>query len=680
MIVCLVIAILLPLAGALVSPLRGRRSPALAALFLTGASAFGLAAAVPVMMGWVGPIGFSLPSAVPLLELSFRLDALSAWFWVITLLLLPFIGALAGEYVRSISPRRVAICSTFLCLLAFSLTLILLANQAILFLFAWEGMTISTLMLVLAHDHRKRVARAGWLFLVMSQVGVTFLMVFFFMANPSAGSLEFSILFARGSAWGLPAAALFLAALIGFGTKAGVFPLFGWIPEADPAAPDHIAALMSGMLVKMGIYGILRAYIWLSPLPPWVGPLLAALGGVGALYGVILALAQRHIKRLLAYSSIENVGLIVMGLGLGMSARQWGHPFAAALAFGGALFHVWNHAIFKTLLFLLAGLVQNRAGGQGDMNRLGGMLRLMPRVGNAFLVAAAAICALPPFNGFVSEFILYIGAFNALSAGEPALRLTAVGCILALSIVSGLVLATFVKAFSIIFLGTPRSAYPPDAPAPGGLTLALTRTLTLACFLIGVFAPLMPRLLFPVVYLLFGPNPPTVHLPTGWESALFRVTTVTAGLLIAWGIIAWLHRKLLEFRNPGQAPTWDCGYTQTTPAMQYTADSITGPLTSFFKPLLRTRRRRLPVGAPAAPSAPAPLTTYYPPPIIIQTQTPDPLQRRLIDPIFSFIFRLLNPVRRLQHGSLHLYVLYIAIALLIVMILALRGPAGGPTP
>ena len=363
--------------------------------------------------------------------------------------------------------------------------------NGLLFLMCWEGMSLASFFLVMSEHERESVRRAGWTYLVAMHLGTAFLLVLFLLLGRDSGSLDFD----RFSVGPGTAGVAFLLAIVGFGTKAGFIPVHVWLPEAHPAAPSHVSAVMSGVMIKTGIYGLLRTLTFLGPMPAWWGWTLLATGVVSGILGVLFALAQHDLKRLLAYHSVENIGIIALGLGIGMLGVSYGIPAMAVLGFLGGLLHVFNHAIFKSLLFLGAGAVQQSTGLR-DIEHLGGLLKRMPITGGAFLVGACTISGLPPLNGFVSELLIYLGALAGVAEGNRASghswALLGVLVIGGLALIGGLAGACFTKAFGCVFLGEPRSAQAHDGREAGSTMRVAMLLLAGACIVIGLTAPLWP--------------------------------------------------------------------------------------------------------------------------------------------------------------------------------------------
>ena len=382
--------------------------------------------------------------------------------------------------------------------------LVVVARNGVLFLMSWELMSLASFFLVTLEDEKESVRRAGWIYLVAMHLGTAFLLAMFLLLGKNAGSLDFE----RLSTAAAPSGVFFLLAVIGFGTKAGFIPMHVWLPEAHPAAPSHVSAVMSGVMIKTGIYGLLRMLTLLGPPPAWWGWTLVAIGVVSGILGVLYALSQHDLKRLLAYHSVENIGIIAMGLGVGVLGISYENPTMAALGFTGGLLHVVNHAVFKSLLFLGAGSVLH-ATGTGELDRLGGLLKRMPVTGATFLIGAAAISGLPPLNGFVSEFLIYLGAVAGLGSQAhiaPAWPLMSVLVVGGLALIGGLAAACFTKAFGIVFLGEPRSDEAAHAHEAGAAMRWPMVVLAGLCVLIGLAAPLWPLVLQPAVAAVLPEN------------------------------------------------------------------------------------------------------------------------------------------------------------------------------
>ena len=457
-----------------------------------------------------------------------------------------------------------------------------------------------------------------------------------------------------------PGGVFFLLAVIGFGTKAGFIPMHVWLPEAHPAAPSHVSAVMSGVMIKTGIYGLLRMLTLLGPPPAWWGWTLVAIGVVSGILGVLYALSQHDLKRLLAYHSVENIGIIALGLGVGVLGISYGNPTMAALGLTGGLLHVVNHAVFKSLLFLGAGSVLH-ATGTGELDRLGGLLKRMPVTGATFLIGAAAISGLPPLNGFVSEFLIYLGAIAGLGSqahSAPAWPLMSVLVVGGLALIGGLAAACFTKAFGIVFLGEPRSGEAAHAHEAGAAMRWPMVVLAGLCVLIGLAAPLWPQVLQPAVAVVLPENLREAATASA-SQAVGPLTGVVFGSYILLGLIVLImhvRRKLLAGRRVEQTVTWDCGYAAPTPRMQYTASSFARPLTLLFRLFLQPRDEIHPPHG------------LFPKHAALHTHTPDLFRRYVYEPLFLGVAWLASKLRWLQEGRIQIYVLYIALTILVLLI------------
>jgi formate hydrogenlyase subunit 3/multisubunit Na+/H+ antiporter MnhD subunit len=593
-----------------------------------------------------------VPWDVPYGAFFVTVDPLSAFF------LLPIFGlsALAaiygGHYMLAYRDEKaLGISWCFFNLLVASMALVVIAQNAILFLVAWEVMALASFLLVVTQDDDEDVRDAGRTYLIASHLGTAFLLALFILLGRGNGSLDFD-----GFAAGPNAGLLFILAAIGFGTKAGFVPLHVWLPEAHPAAPSHVSAVMSGVMIKTGIYGLVRTLTLLGPLPAWVGWLLVGVGVTSGVLGVLFALAQQDLKRLLAYSSVENVGIITLGLGLGLVGLHVGFAPLAVLGFAGALLHVLNHTLFKGLLFLGAGAVLHGTKTR-DMEALGGLLKRMPWTGSLFLIGSAALAGLPPLNGFVSEFLLYAAAFTAAASLGSAAAVPALAAIGALALIGGLAAACFAKAFGVVFLGEPRSDHAAHAHEQGIAMRAPMVLLATACVVIGVLSPWLVGRLAPVLEAVTGLPGSTVRETLGQVTGVLgSITFALLGLLALVGVLLAVRRAALAGKPLAAGPTWDCGYALPSPRMQYTASSFAQPLTTLFAPLLGTRRRASP------PSG------FFPQAAFFETTTPDFYRERLYAPLFASVQKGLSAFRWLQHGRVQLYVLYIALALLVLLV------------
>lgn len=614
----------------------------------------GLVPAVQVLAG-SGVLRVSAPWSMPFGSLTLQLDALSALF-AIPILAISALAAIygSGYLVSSEAKKDTAISWFMFNLLAGSMLAVVVARNGMLFLLAWEVMSLSSFFLVMFNGEEENVRRAGWTYLVATHVGTAFILILFALLG-SGGNMDFDNFRAVASAPGMAGTA-FLLALIGFGTKAGFVPLHVWLPEAHPAAPSHVSAVMSGVMIKTGIYGLLRMVTLIGPPQAWWGWVLLSVGAVSGILGILFALAQGDLKRMLAYSSVENIGIIALGLGIGILGLSHGNAAVAVLGLGGGLLHMVNHSVFKSLLFMSAGSVLH-ATGTRDIDHLGGLIKKMPVTGAAFLVGSVAICGLPPLNGFLGEFMIYVGSFrfvvgsSSWSVSTTAAGLLAIG---SLGLIGGLAVACFTKAFGTIFLGEPRTEHAAHAHE-AGLAMKLPMiVLALACVAIGFSGPFILQFLGRSAAVIAGATrADAVPMPM---DALRMVLLATAAMTVLAALLALLRTRLLSGRDVTSSVTWDCGYARPTPRMQYTASSFAQPLMLVFKFLLGTHRHGTrPTGIFPAPSS-------------FSHDTPDVYRERLYTPLFSSIERTLAWFRLIQHGRLNLYILCIVVALVALLV------------
>ncbi|MCC6625611.1 MAG: hydrogenase [Deltaproteobacteria bacterium] len=622
--------------------------------FVAAALALAGAAADPIVAPWALPLG----------RFAVGVDAPSAAF----LMLIFAVGGACVTYGHGYRPaasagRHVhgdACLRAVLGVCIAALGFVVIATDAILFLVAWEIMALSCFFLVTTEDHDPDVRAAGWIYLVATHLATLVLIAMCAVMRAEVGSFDLTALPASAGAGAR--GAMFLLALFAFGLKAGLMPLHVWLPSAHASAPSHVSALMSGVMIKMGVYGLVR-FLALIPHPPasW-GAILLVLGVVSAIAGVLFALGQHDLKRLLAYHSIENVGIIVMGLGLAMLGRAYGEPVWIALGLGGAILHTWNHGLFKALLFLGAGSVIH-ATGTRVIDHMGGLARHMRWTAALFLVGALAICGLPPLNGFVSELLLYLGLLDtgvgqAANTTAPAAALA----LPALALVGALAVACFVKVYGVVFLGEPRTPAASRAHEAHPSMLAAMAVLAGLCGLIGLAPVALASPLDRVVAAWPSIAPPP---PLADAAPLTSVSLVAVTLLAALVVAVLVLRRRIARRPHGAVaavpavpavPTWDCGYARPSATMQYTASSFAQKLVRLFGWALRPSLHR-----PHLPPAVA-----FPGPTAFSSHVAEPVLERVVMPLVGRGARMAHRLRFIQQGRLQPYVLYILVALLIL--------------
>jgi formate hydrogenlyase subunit 3/multisubunit Na+/H+ antiporter MnhD subunit len=547
---------------------------------------FALSVAAAVLLGLASANAtIVLPVGLPWLGAHFRLDALSAFFLVVVDFGAAAASLFAMGYGRHESaPHRVL---PFYPAFLGGMNLVVLADDAFTFLVSWEFMSLSSWALVMAHHRDSDNRHAGYVYLVMATFGTAALLLAFGVLAGPDGLYGFETMRAHQLSAGLAALVLALA-IIGTGSKAGLVPLHVWLPLAHPAAPSHVSALMSGVMTKVAVYGFVRIVFDLLGSPEWWWSMpVLALAGITTAMGVLYALMQHDLKRLLAYHTVENIGIIFIGLGLALAFRAHAMPSAAALALTAGLLHVFNHSIFKSLLFFGAGAVLN-ATGERNMEHLGGLIHRMPATAFLFLIGCAAISALPPLNGFVSEWLTFQAILLSPELPSWGLKflVPTVGALLALS--AALAAACFVKAFGVTFLGRPRTPAAQGATETDRFSLSAMAVLALLCLVAGVLPGLFIDALHPIVETLAG-----ARLPRQTGVELMSIVPIAEGrssyngllvflfmMICGFGAALAIHRFASDALRRG--PAWDCGYPDASPATQYTASSFVQPIRRVF--------------------------------------------------------------------------------------------------
>ncbi len=617
----------------------------LAALLACVASAAGLVPAVRILF-FHGGFRMELPSPLPGGPILLAADPLSALF-LLPVFLVPALGAVYGlgywaeaEHLRDARKLRF-----FMGLLAASMAAVLIARSGVAFVVAWEVMALAAFFAATTEDRQPAVREAGWIYLVATHAGTLGLFGMTAVLRATTGSFAWEApeggLAVTGSA-----SVVFLLALVGFGAKAGLFPFHFWLPGAHAGAPSHVSAVMSGVMLKVGLYGILRITSLYGTPPAWWGGLLLVLGATSALYGAALAAGQNDLKRLLAYSSIENVGIISTGIGVALLGRSAARPEWIALGLGGALLHILFHSLFKPLLFLGAGAVIHGTGTR-EMDLLGGLLKKMPKTGAAFAIGCAAVAALPPLNGFFSEFLVYLGLLRAFSG--PGEALLAAFAAPALALAGGIALAAFVKLFGTVFLGNPRSEKATHAHEPGAFLRVPILLLAAACLAAGLLSPLLAPGLDAATAAWAAKS--RVGIPVlAAVAPLATVATWGAALLGLLALTAAAAALLIRRRTISRGPTWDCGYASPTARMQYTGSSFGDWIAARLTPRVAATllEERLPEGIfprGARVSAAAPAR--------------DPVLLRLLEPFARRWARRFYDLHSLQEGRLTIYLVYV---------------------
>lgn len=581
--------------------------------------------------------------------LAFRVDTLSAFFLMTIFAICGLASLYSFHYMHSEEKsHRTAVGYLFFSLLIISMAMVVVSNSLIMFMLSWEIMSLSSFFLVIFDYDNEKNRKAGYLYFVFSQIGAMFIFA------------AFGILYAHTRSFGFDGVAdlshtvkilVFLPAFIGFASKAGVFPFHVWLPHAHPAAPSHISAVMSGVMIKVGIYGIIRIYDILQWPTPVFGYIILFAGIISGILGVVYALGQHDIKRLLAYHSVENIGIILIGIGIGMIGVALENPVMAVFGFSGGLLHVLNHSIFKSLLFMGAGMVALKTGTR-TIDALGGLLKGMKITGTTFLIGSLAISGLPPFNGFISEFLVYLGGFNGVVPGKTGF----VPCLLAiisLALIGGLALACFTKVVGIVFQGEPRTKAAVDVNETGTTMLIPMVVLATVCIVIGTFPHIFILMAVTGVQSL---HPVCSQLSIEPFLDLAGNITRSFALFFAVLLIALFLRKLF-YRGKiiTRSGTWGCGFTQPTAKMQYTGTSYAASILELFRPV-----------APIMEDHP-PLKGCFPEYSHYHSKVHDIAELHMDRVVVRPVLSLFDKLRWLQHGDIHLYIGYILLAIVVLL-------------
>ena len=611
-----------------------------------------------------GTDSLALPFGLPVLGARLRIDALAAFFLVVVNLG----GAAASLYALGYgrherSPLRVL---PFYPAYLGAMNLVMFAYDAFTFLLAWELMSLTSWALVLANDRAAENARAGFIYLMMASFGTFMLLLAFALLAGPEGTVTFDAI-RQSRPEPYVAGLVLVLVLLGAGSKAGLVPLHVWLPLAHPAAPSHVSALMSGVMTKVAVYGFIRIiFDLLSETAWWHGLIVLALAGATAVVGILYALLQQDLKRLLAYSTVENIGVIFIGLGLALAFRANGTAWTAALALTAALFHVLNHCIFKSLLFFGAGAVLT-ATGERNMERLGGLIHRLPQTSVVFLIGCAAISALPPLNGFVSEWLTFQAILEGPLLPQWGLKLMipAAGALLALA--AALTAACFVKAFGITFLGRPRGAAANEAKEVDRFSLAAMFLLAGLCFALGVFPGLVIDILSPLVQAIVGEEMPKRAaapwfsiIPIAESRSSYNGMIILIFLIISSVLTAAIIHRVAT-RATRRSPLWDCGYPDPSPAIQYTGSSFAMPFRRVFGDTLFHAREQIDMPRPGEMRAAR-----------FKVKVFDPAWGFIYGPITRWTGSFANRLNYLQFLTIRLY-LTLTFSALIVLLLVVAA-------
>ena len=624
-------------------------------------SFFGLLSSIFVIFGGK-TFSYSHASSFPLMSISFAVDQLSGFF-IFVISLIALVTSLYGLGYAKYFFKKYNIGSLGFFYNSFiaGMLIVVSASNAIFFLIAWEIMSLASYFLVIFENNERENIRAGNIYFIMTHSGTAFIILAFLLLYGVTGTFDFGMMKEHiGNITPLTKNLVFVLALIGFGIKAGIIPLHIWLPGAHPAAPTHVSALMSGVMIKTGIFMFIKIFVDILPNPPvWWGGVILIIGAISALLGVLYALTEHDIKRLLAYHSIENIGIILLGLGSGLIFLSLDMKALAIIGFTAALFHTLNHAIFKALLFLSAGSVILKVHTR-NMEEYGGLIRYMPQTAFFFLVGAMAISALPPFNGFFSEWLTFQSLFEGIRILDTSVRWIFILAAGVLAFTGGFAAACFVKAFGVTFLARPRSVAVFQAKDPNFLLkigMAVLATLTV---IIGIFSGSIAKILTGVVTNLIGVHalPPAASL--GGMTVLSLAPYLFIGLASAIAIVFFISRFASRNQKVTLARTWDCG-GDLAPRMEITATGFSRSIIMVCKGLLKSSKQTSTEHHDSA-------MRYFPQIRTVTIHTADIYREYIYSPIEAVATAISERIKRVQSGNLNAYVSYIFLVLIFLLL------------
>lgn len=635
---------------------RGMAGQWMAMLLNVLATLLGIGALIVFASGGYHNVSLAWRWALPWGGVAWGLDVITALFLLPILVISAFGSIYAlGYWKQTQHPgngRKLRFCWG---LMNAGMMMVVLARDGVLFLMAWEIMALAAFFLITTEDHDPCVREAGWIYLIAAHIGMIALVAMFVLLRWATGSFDLWLTIPAPAVQG-SAAAIFLLALLGFGLKAGIMPLHVWLPGAHANAPSHVSALFSGVMLNIGIYGLVRIGEIIAVAPLWWGVTLLILGAGSAVAAMVFAVCQNDYKRLLAYSSIENMGIVMIGLGLAMIGRSINRPDLILLGLGGALFHILNHSLFKPLLFMGAGNILHATHSR-NIDSLGGLAGKMPMTAGLFFIGALAICGLPGLNGFLSEWLIYLGLLRTAVVAHGGTSVWISLAAPALAVTGALAVAGFVKLSGSVFLGNRRSAHADHAHDPGAGSLMPMVILALGCVAMALFPSGIARLLVRAAH---GWAPKMVNAgdSIGLLAPLHEMALLNAVLLLtAVGILVafWIGRK----SSTAAVPTWSCGYARPAKRMQYTGASFSRMLSQLFAWMI-----------PVKPLAP-PEGRYFPQPTELTQDAPDTVLDRGLIPGFVWMQRVFMRLRPLQNKPVNVYLVYM-LGILLVLLLALR--------
>jgi len=614
---------------------------------------------IPVLSGHLTILEIPLGLRLMHDKILMTIDSLSA-FYIIVINISVLTGFLFARgylapYCSTRTPLIFSIHYTSYLWLYISMLLVVMLREGLSFLLAWEIMALSSFLLVIFDAEDRVIMKTGISYLIQMHAGMFFIMTAFLIVDRSTGLLSFDALpeyFSNHTD-----ILIFILFFIGFGIKAGFIPFHTWLPQAHPAAPSHVSGVMSGVMIKMGIYGILRVLMSVQDNLLEIGIIILSVSLVSGVLGVMMAIVQHDLKRLLAYHSIENIGIIGIGIGTGAIGIATGNTVLGLLGLSGGLLHVLNHSLFKSLLFFSTGSVYQAAHTR-NMEKLGGLMKNMPYTSLLFLTGSLAICGLPPFNGFISEYLIYLGMFKSLPGAGLYQSILILGTVVGLTLIGGLAVFCFTKAFGIVFLGQPRSVNASEAREVGRNMIFPQFIIIAFILLIGLASAYFVRPVFVIVYRSF--NLPDISLVP--SSTLFNLDMINilSGLVIVTAVSLLLIRYMIIKNRPvDYGPTWGCGYAGTSPRQQYTATSYAYNYNHLAKPVLQTTKIMEEIGE----------EEIFPAKRKFLFSSSDAFQKTLIDGPSGFLSGILKKIAVMQTGLIQHYILYALIYLLLVFLL-----------
>lgn len=580
-------------------------------------------------------------------DISIRIDSLSGWF-ILVMNFTMVTGILYGvHYMKPYNNQSTNITIHYASYIVNQLAMIGIYSlqNSLAFLCAWEFMAISAFLLIIFDHGKIEILKAGLNYLVQSHICMVFLTIGFLWVSSNTGSFDFNAI-SNYSALISPELSfvLFSCFFIAFAIKAGFVPFHTWLPYAHPAAPAHVSGVMSGVIIKLGIYGIFRMILLINENHLQIGYAILIISMITGVYGVMLAIIQHNLKKLLAYHSIENIGIIGIGIGLGAIGLGLDKPHLVFMGFTGALLHTFNHSLFKSLLFYAAGTVY-QATHTMNIEKLGGLIKRMPQTTTLFLLAALAISGLPPFNGFISEFLIYSGLFSGIQSHQWAHSVMIVSVIFSLCIIGGLAMLCFTKAFGIVFLGQPRHLFSHEFHESNFTKLFPTYAIAFLILAIGILPGLFVNAAAKPV-LLFTHDSVAGSLPMAFADTLQTVSLAALGLIILSFIFLVIKKIVTDSKPVAIMPTWSCGYPSTSPSLQYTANSFVRSYRKLVHSLLIMNKSE------------GIIEGVFPNPVHSKTHPYDKIEALLIDIPIRHIRGFIGRFRFLQNGSVQFYVLY----------------------